>query len=73
MVHLGLFEILIIVLVTAIILLLFFTLRKLLRSKISETGKIIWIISFVFLQIVGMIIFIIYHDHFMSSEKKATD
>jgi hypothetical protein len=70
MAHLGLIEIIIIVLVVTIILLLFFTLKKLLRSKISETSKILWIIAFVFFQIVGMVAFIIYHDHFLSIEKR---
>jgi hypothetical protein len=73
MAHLGLLEILIIALFVALILLLFYTLRKLLRSKISETGKIFWIFAFIFLQIVGMAAFIIYHDHYLSAEKRATD
>lgn len=71
--RLGLLEIVIIILVVTFIFLLYFTLKKLLRSKISETSKIFWIIAFVYLQIVGMVAFIIYHDHFMSPEKKAAE
>jgi len=70
---LGLLEIVIIILVITFIILLFFTLKKLLRSKISETSKVFWIIAFVYLQVVGMVAFIIYHDHFMSPEKRATE
>jgi hypothetical protein len=71
MAHLGLFEIVLIILLVTFIILLFFTLKKLLRSRISETSKILWIIAFVYLQVVGMAAFIIWHDHYLSPEKRA--
>jgi hypothetical protein len=70
MAKIGFLGVLAIVLVVAIILLLFFTLKKLLRSKLTETSKILWIIAFVFFQIIGLIAFIIYHDHFLPAEKR---
>jgi hypothetical protein len=71
MANLGLLEIVIIILVVTFILLLFFTLKKLLRTTLSENTKIFWIISFICLQIVALVAFIIYHDHIMSPDKKA--
>ena len=73
MANLGFLEIVIIILVVTFILLLFFTLKKLLRTGLTENSKIFWIIAFVCLQILALVAFIIYHDHIMSPEKRATD
>ena len=44
---------------------------KLTKSKLSDGDKVYWIISMVVLNLLAAIPFIIYHDYFLSPEKRS--
>jgi hypothetical protein len=44
---------------------------KVIKSKLPDWEKVYWIIAFIVLNIVAAIPFIIFHDFFLSKEKRA--
>jgi len=70
--HFGLLEILLVPLILIpYIAFIIVTLKKLLRSKIPENQKITWLVFSFFFQIVGLAVFMIYHDFILSLEYRA--
>jgi hypothetical protein len=61
----------ILALLTLLGLLYYMGIRKLLRSKIPEGKKILWIVLIILFQFMGLIAFIIYHDAFLGQELRA--
>lgn len=46
---------------------------KLIKSKLADWDKVYWIIAMVILNLIVAIPFILYHDYFLSSEKRSNN
>ncbi len=62
-----------IILVAAFIAIIILASAKLIKSKIPDWEKVYWIVAMVILNIVAAIPFIIFHDYFLSRDKKANN
>lgn len=69
---LGITELIILILaLSGYLALIVLAVRKLFRSKISAGGKIGWLLVMIFFQFAGMVIFLFYHDMFLSPVLRA--
>ena len=70
--NIGILELMIILLVTiTYIAVIVLAIKKLVKSKITPNQKIGWIIGIVFFQFIALIVFLIYHDIFLSPALRA--
>ncbi len=73
MVKIGIWNtIVILVLAAAFLAVLWLAIRKLLKSKISDQEKIVWFLLLIIFNIITAFVFIIYHDYFLTSTKRAS-
>jgi len=54
--------------VIAVLGMIVLAIRKFYYSKIPTNKKILWIIFFLFTHVLGLIIFLFYHDYYLSPE-----
>jgi hypothetical protein len=47
------------------------SIKKLINSKIPTNQKIRWIFTMIFFNIIGLIVFLVYHDNYLSPELRA--
>jgi hypothetical protein len=72
MYKLSLVEILLILsLIAALLSILGLAVSKLIKSKLPDWEKVYWIIAFVIFNFIAAVPFIIFHDYFLSREKRA--
>jgi ABC-type methionine transport system permease subunit len=45
---------------------------KVIKSKLTDIEKVFWVIAFLILNVFAAIPFIIFHDYFLSKEKRAS-
>ena len=67
----GSFEIITIILVLAGLSIMILAVYKLVRSSISDWNKVVWILTFILLNVIASIVFILFHDYFLSPTKRA--
>jgi len=69
---LGILELIIILMaLIAFIVVVVLSVSKLIKCKIDSNQKIIWVFVMIFFHVLGIIIFLIYHDYFLSPELRA--
>ena len=64
----GIYEILIILAISIIVLAFY----KLIKSKLPAWEKIYWSVAFCIFNLIAAISFIIFHDYFLSPDKRAS-
>jgi hypothetical protein len=67
---LGFSELSIIIIGLGVIALLGLAVYKVIKSKLPDWEKIFWILAIIVLNIIAAIPFIIFHDFFLSKEKR---
>ncbi len=67
----GSFEIIIIILVLAGLSVMILAVYKLVRSSISDWNKVVWILTFILFNVIASVVFILFHDYFLSPTKRA--
>jgi hypothetical protein len=67
----GLNHIYLIITVLAVFSVIVLAIYKVIKSKLPDMVKVLWIISFIVLNILAAIPFIIFHDYILSKEKRA--
>ena len=67
----GLSHIYLIIIVLAVFSIIGLAIYKVIKSKLPDMVKVFWIISFIFLNILAAIPFIIFHDYILSKGKGA--
>jgi hypothetical protein len=69
----GIWEIIVVlVLATAFLSILWLAIKKLVKSKISDHEKIVWIFALIAFNIISAMAFVLYHDYFLNSLKRAS-
>jgi hypothetical protein len=67
--NIGIIELVILLMaVLAVIGAYYLALKKLLKSKLSLTQKIVWILVIFGIHVLGLVAFLIYHDTYLSPE-----
>jgi hypothetical protein len=61
----------ILILIAAFLSIMILAVFKLIKSKLPDWEKVYWIIAFLILNIIAAIPFIIFHDYFLSKDKRA--
>lgn len=70
--NIGIFEIMLILMVAiTYIAVIVLAIKKLVKSKLTPNQKIGWIIGIIFFQFTALIVFLIYHDIFLSPALRA--
>ena len=64
-------ELLFLTIVIAILGMIVLAIRKFYNSKIPLDKKILWVIFFLFTHVLGLIIFLYYHEYYLSPELRA--
>jgi hypothetical protein len=68
----GLFEFVILLgMIIATIMVIVYTFRKLGKTKLTGQQKIGWTLIIIFFHILGIIAFLLYHDYYLSPERRA--
>ena len=67
----GSFEITLIIIVLAGLAIMILAVYKLIGSSISNWNKVAWILTFILFNVIAGIVFILFHDYFLSSTKRA--
>jgi hypothetical protein len=57
--------------IIATIMVIVYTFRKLGKTKLSNYQKIGWILIIILFQILGIIAFLVYHNYYLSYDKRA--
>ncbi len=58
------------VIVLAVFSIIGLAIYKVIKSKLTDMEKVLWIIAFIFLNILVAIPFVLFYDYFLSKEKK---
>lgn len=61
----------IIIVAVAFINIALFSVRKLIKSKLSYDQKVLWVFTMIIFQIIGLIAFLIYHDYYLDPDLRA--
>jgi hypothetical protein len=56
--------------IIATIMVIIYTFRKLIRSRLTTYEKVGWTITIIIFQVLGIIAFLIYHDYYLSPDKR---
>ena len=64
-------DIALIVILLAALSILILAAYKLVRSNISSWNKVVWILTFILLNVIASVIFILYHDYILEPTKRA--
>jgi hypothetical protein len=56
--------------IIATIMVIIYTFRKLGRSRLTTYEKVGWTIAIIIFQVLGIIAFLIYHDYYLSPDKR---
>jgi ABC-type transport system involved in multi-copper enzyme maturation permease subunit len=67
----GGFEITLIIIVLAGLSIMILAVYKLVGSSISNWNKVAWILTFILFNVIAGIVFILFHDYFLSPTKRA--
>ena len=57
--------------IIASIMVIVYTFRKLGKTKLTNYQKIGWTFIIIFFQILGIIVFLVYHNYYLSPDKRA--
>jgi len=67
--NIGVLELVIVIMAAvAVIGAYFLAIRKIINSKMTSNQKIVWILAIFFFHLLGLVIFLIYHDIYLSPE-----
>jgi hypothetical protein len=56
--------------IIATIMVIIYTFRKLIRSRLTTYEKVGWTITIIIFQVLGIIAFLIYHNYYLSPDKR---
>ena len=58
--------------IIATLMVIIYTFRKLGRSRLSTYQKVGWTLAILIFQVLGIIVFLIYHDYYLSPNRRAS-